>query len=402
MIGVCTLLGTGLVAADDAKLHVEGYGEIIYSYLDFSADQKSSPTGSRPDSRATIDVSRLALKIESEIIPGFEVEAEVEIEHGGTGSAVEVEYEEFGEFESKVEKGGEVVLEELHITRAFFDALQVRVGHFYVAVGLTQRFNYPTEFFTARRPESESEIIPTIWHETGVELRGKWNRFRYQAQLVNGLDATGFDSKNWIVGGHQQRFEEVRATNMAFVGRVDVALAEGVEIGVSAYTGDSADNRPKPDLEDFNARVSIVDSHASVRWNRLRGQGMLLYGRLQNAAIVSERNRTLSNALNVPRTPVAKSVYALHLELGYDLMPWIHEGEDQMFLFASYDDFDSMATVPSGAFDVPRFKRRVYAGGLNYIAGNKVVVKMEYSARRLGASGLNPENTANLSVGFRL
>ena len=36
---------------------------------------------------------------------------------GGTGGALEIEYEEFGEYETEVEKGGEVILEELYIKR---------------------------------------------------------------------------------------------------------------------------------------------------------------------------------------------------------------------------------------------------------------------------------------------
>ena len=203
-------------ASAKPSFHLEGYGELLYSHFDFGPDQKSGPNGSPPDSRAIIDITRLALELEVELLKNTELEAEVEFEHGGAGAALELEFEEFGEFEQEIEKGGEVVVEELAVERKFSDAFRVRLGHFYVAVGhLSHRF-HPADFFGSRRSESETSIIPALWHETGVEVSGAYRGWRYQLQLVNGLDATGFSSQNWIVGGHQKRFETIQATNMAW------------------------------------------------------------------------------------------------------------------------------------------------------------------------------------------
>ncbi len=386
----------------EPRMKITGYGELIYSHFDYGPDQKSSPAGSPPDSRATIDVTRLALELETRLLHGVELEAELEIEHGGTGGALEIEYEEFGEYETEVEKGGEVILEELYIQREFSDAFNVRLGHFYVAVGLTTEQYHPTDFFGTRRPESETSVIPAIWHETGIEVNGRMNRLSYQIQLVNGLDATGFSSQNWIVGGHQTRFEEVRASNMALAGRLDYRVADGLTLGVSGYRGDSADNRPKPDMKGVDATVSIFDVHAVLRYNRFRAQGMYLYGSLQNADIVSERNRSLSNNLDVLRTPVASGAFASYVEVGCDVLPtFSSRRQDQLYVFLRLDSYDTMASVPEGFFDNPRFKRSVYTLGLNYIMDNAVVLKGDYAMRRLGASRFNGENTASFAFGFQ-
>ncbi len=385
-----------------SRLKITGYGELIYSHFDYGPDQKSSLTGSPPDSRATIDIARLALELETRLSHGVELEAEVEIEHGGTGGALEIEYEEFGKYETEVEKGGEVILEELYVEREFSDAFNLRLGHLYVAVSLTTEQYHPLDFFGTRRPESETTVIPSIWHETGIEINGYINRLSYQFQLVNGLDATGFSSQNWIVGGHQTRFEEVRASNMALAGRLDYRLVDGLTVGVSGYRGNSADNRPKPDMKDANAYVSIFDVHAVLRYNRFRAQGMYLYGHLQNAAIVSQRNRTLSNNLDVLRTPVASTAYASYAEVGCDILPFFASRQaDQLYLFFRFDSYDTMASVPQNFFDNPRFERRVYTFGLNYVMDNAVVLKGDYAMRRLGALNFNGENTASLALGFQ-
>ena len=158
-------LPANVMSEDDGSepvMRITGYGELIYSHFDYGPDQKSSPAGSPPDSRATIDVARLALELETRLLHGVELEVELEIEHGGTGGALEIEYEEFGEYETEVEKGGEVILEELFIEREFSDAFNIRLGHFYVAVGLTTEQYHPTDFFGTRRPESETSVIPAI------------------------------------------------------------------------------------------------------------------------------------------------------------------------------------------------------------------------------------------------
>ena len=282
-------------ASAKPSFHLEGYGELLYSYFDFGPDQKSGPNGSPPDSRAIIDITRLALELEVELLKNTELEAEVEFEHGGTGAALELEFEEFGEFEQEIEKGGEVVVEELAVERKFSDAFRVRLGHFYVAVGHLSHHFHPTDFFGSRRSEAETSIIPALWHETGVEVSGAYRNWRYQLQLVNGLDATGFSSQNWIVGGHQKRFETIQATNMAWVGRLDYQFAPHCVLGISGYRGDSADNRPKPDMEGIDAHVSIVDVHGSFDWGRVRARGLYLRTEPQSAYVTKAgpRARTI-------------------------------------------------------------------------------------------------------------
>ena len=373
-----------------------------YWRFDYGPDQKSRPGGSAPDDRALMDVTRLALKLEAELLPQVELEAEVEFEHGGTGGALELEYEEFGEFEQEVEKGGEVIVEELYVKRSFGEHLDLSAGHFYVAVGLLSELYRPLDYYGTVRPESEAAVIPALWHETGIEASGRVRRWRWRLQVINGLDATGFSSQRWVAGGHQLRFEQVRADRLALAGRVDFEPVRGALVGVSLYRGDSAGNRPKPDMEGTEAQVTIADVHAHLDRDRLRARGLFLRGHLRNAAAVSARNRTLSNNLDVPRSPVASAASALYLEAGYDILPWLAERPgERLDLFVRLDDYDTMAEVPEGFFDNPRFDRRVHTVGVNYAMARKLVLKADYAMRRLGAARFNDENTLGLALGFQ-
>ena len=59
-------------ASAKPSFHLEGYGEMLYSYFDYGPDQKSGPNGSPPDSRAIIDITRLALELEVELLKNTE------------------------------------------------------------------------------------------------------------------------------------------------------------------------------------------------------------------------------------------------------------------------------------------------------------------------------------------
>lgn len=259
---VITLLcvsSTGL-ADTGKKLEFDGYGEIQFTYFDHGADQ-TQEGGSGSDNRLVFDLTRFVLNLEAELGGGFKFESEIEFEHGGTGSALELEFEEFGEYEHEVENGGEVILEELYIEKELTDGLEVKVGRFYVAIGLLSSRHKPTDYLGSRRPESEVTVLPAVWDEIGIALEATPGDWELTLQLVNGLDSTGFSSQYWIGSGHQARFEVSRATDLAVASRVDYKGVPGLVFGASGYTGNTTGNRPKPDLKGRFAPVLVGDLH---------------------------------------------------------------------------------------------------------------------------------------------
>ena len=385
--------------AESNPFSVSGYGIINYSHFDWELD---------PDRRAAIDVERFVIAPKYRINDTIRLESELEFEHGGTGSTMEFDkFEEFGEFETEIEKGGEIIVEKLAAVFSFQPSLNFRVGHIIVPVGLVAKRHRPQHYFTTTRPESEAHIIPTIWHETGVEIFGSLGSLNYQAQIVNGLDSTGFSSRHWIVRGHQLRFETANAEAPAFVGRLDYAFHENATVGVSGYYGDTAANRPKPDV-DFDAYVGIVSLHGFYEVNAVKVRGLFLWGVLENADQLSKVNRTLSNNLNVKRTPIGSSALGWYIEAGYDILSLFKQSNNSaknsdkvLDIFARYDFYDTMASVEGIIFDNPRWERRTWTFGINYHIHPKMVFKSHYSLRRLATKDKNRENTFALGLGFQ-
>ncbi|MCK6536732.1 MAG: hypothetical protein L6Q84_27500 [Polyangiaceae bacterium] len=391
---------TPAFADDDRRVELGGYGEIHLSHHDYGPD----PTGAHGSSKASrnvFDTTRFVLEVEGELPGDFEFEAEVEFEHGGTGAAMELEYEEFGEYETEVERGGEVVLEELYLEKKFGKRFSLKAGRFYVAVGMLSFFYQPTQYLGLARPESETTVLPAVWDEIGISATAKLGPVELRAQVVNGLDSTGFSSQRWVASGHQARFEETRAKDLAVVGRADFVGVKGVMLGASAYFGNTTGNRPKPDMKGVSAPLLIVDAHGSLDLAPLRARGCLIWGKLKNAGAITEKNSRLSNNLQVLRSPVAEQALAAWVELGANAAPALALSTDhRVEPFVRVEHYDTMFEVGPGRFDNPRFERLIYSAGLGYTYRDAVVTKLGMTHRKLGSAALNSENTVGLALGF--
>ncbi len=385
------------------ELTWSGYADILFSWFDHGPNQ-NRPGGTESDSRVELDLARFILELEGEMPAGLGFEAEIEFEHGGTGAAFEVEYEEFGEFEQEVEQGGEIILEELYLKKEFGDWGKLKVGRFYVAYGLLSQLYKPSGYLAARRPESETMIIPAVWDEIGIGFNYYVNdNLDLNFQVVNGLDSTGFSSLNWVREGHQGKFETIRANGLAFVGRADYKFSDiGLMVGSSVYYGlNTSANRPKYDLEELDSPLLLLDAHFVLRHGGWYGSGVIMWGELWNADDISARNSRLSNNLDVPRTSVADNALAVWGEMGYDISPYVGLGPwNALRPFLRVDYYDSIFRPRESQFDNPRFERLVLTSGLSYSFADSVFVKLDYAYRRVGDSTLNNEGTANLTFGW--
>ncbi len=411
----CAAQADGRISSGAFDLHFGGYGELGLAAMDFGADPNRAG-GAQRDRRLELDATRFVAVMEATMPIGLEVEAEVEFEHGGTGAAREIEYEEFGEFETEVEKGGEVNVEELYVKRTFAGRYQLAAGRFYVALGHLNSYYRPTDYLGAVRSQAETTIFPGQWDEMGLSFTAYLPMLRLTAQVVNGLDSAGFSSRAWVASGHQAAYETVRAGSLAAVVRADVELSPGNEVGFAAYVGGSSRNRPKPDLVKdcmstatdevapcgyVAGTVSIAEVHGRLTWNGLRGQALAVFGHLQNADDISARNDRLSNEAGVDRTPVADNAYALAAELGYDVAPLLGLcGDNQLEPFARFDKVDTMARVRDELFDNPRFERTIVGVGVAYTYRRAFTAKLDLEKRWFGSSDLRHEHTLHATTGF--
>lgn len=373
------------------RLSWEAYGVVNYLHHDWET---------LPDRRDRVDVERFILEPEFRFSDAVHLEAEIEFEHGGTGATMELDkLEEFGEYEQEIEAGGEVVVEKLDLVVEQSRALRWHFGHLILPVGLTGPEHGPTQYFTTTRPEAETALIPVTWHETGVGLSGQLRDFSYTVQLVNGLDSTGFSSRNWIAPGQQGRFEQVNAEALAIVGRLDYTPVTGLTVGASAYQGDTVPNRPKPDMEGVEATVTVMEGHLRLERGPWTLRALYLQGELDNADAVTNANNTLSSNLNVTGNPVGSEAEALGVEAGFDVLS-LTPSDQRLDLFVRYDDYDSMAATDGDVFDNPRWEREAHTVGVNYKPLPRLVFKAHVTSREYGTG--ETDETLALGLGFEI
>ena len=373
------------------KFRFGGYGELVANFKDYGINRfYGHQEGNAKQKRNTISIPRFVLAFDYKFTPKWILGAEIEFEYGGTGTSYELENTENGEYETEVEKGGEVALEQFHITRLIVPAFNVRVGHLIVPVGLTNEHHEPINFFGSSRPEGEMTIIPCTWHETGIEFLGKFGKgygtFDYEAMIVTGLNANGFDRNNWVRKGKQGLFEGDNFTSPAYVARLNYTGVPGLRLGGSIYycpnTGANAD---KLVTYDEIGRIPVTI------WS--------LDAQYTNKYVTARAN--YSNKSGYSRlTPIAKRAVSYNAEVGVNLKSIFCGGKHfpVIYPFAQYEYYNSQEKGEGMDVMDARCQVSKWNFGLNWRALPNLVVKADYTTRQIGTSkvfGKGPYNSEN-------
>lgn len=391
-----------------SRFTIGGYGEAVYSRNFYSDNylRYASPQDYKSESHGRFDLPHVVIMLGYDFGKGWSMGSEIEFEHGGTESAVEIEEHEGGEYESEVERGGEVALEQFWIQKSFCPAFNIKLGHVVVPVGATNAHHLPTEFFGVYRPEGENTIMPCTWHETGLSIWGKAGDWRYEAMLLPGLDSDRFGDKEWIKGGAGSPYEFKIANAMAGAFRVDNFSVEGLRLSVSGYAGNTFSNTLKKataaDYDDVKGTVLIgaFDFHYNDYNWVVRGN--FDYGHLSDAALITRYNKGFSNDSPAKKTSVATAAIASGVEVGYDLFGFAEKQQQKgrkFYVFGRYEYYDSMFDTEVSVTDYEQYGRQRIAFGLNYYPMKEIVLKGEYSLGIL-KSKFNNEPALSFGVAY--
>lgn len=418
MTGIATA-GAQQTAADSVlqqhvngkRLSIGGYGEAAYSrnfYSDNGKRYSNAPAYKNDPSHGRFDIPHAVIYIGYDFGKGWTFGTEIEFEHGGTGGAIEYEAEESIEYESETEKGGEVELEQFWIQKSFGKAFNIRAGHIVVPVGLTNAHHEPLNFFTVYRPEGENTILPCTWHQTGVALWGRSGDFRYEAQLVAGLNALNFSRSNWIQGGTKSPYEFEVANKYGVSARVDNYSIPGLRIGVSGYYGQSMHNTTPHDMEKGDAKrvkgnVYIGALDFTYNQHNWLVRGNADYGYVSDAQTIASYTYP-GTSLVKPNESGSNKYFGSHaiatmVEAGYDVFSQIEKmrrDRQKLYVFGHFEYYDSNIGNTTSQWT----GKKILAGGINYQPMPQICIKAEYNHRML-KSQYNNEPAINIGVTYQ-
>lgn len=381
-----------------SRFRFGGYGEMLARFMDYGTNRfAGSADGASRGYGADVSIPRFVVAFDYKLNSRWLLGVEIELEAGGVGSAVELESSENGEYETEIEKGGEVALEQLHITRLINKCINVRVGHLIVPVGLTNAHHEPINFFGPTRPQAETSLLPSTWHETGMELFGAFGRgFNWHAMIVAGLNANGFDRNEWIIGGTPGYFEVDNFTSPGYVGRLDYSGVKGLRTGLSAYyCHDAGSNADKDHFYSSIGRIPVWiatwDAQYRSKWVTARAN--ITIGGVGNSAALSDANRMLSNKSPYSRIiPIAKNAFGAGIEVGVNIK--------KITPYARYEYYNPQFRGEKGQTMDSRLEVSQWQVGLDWFALPNLVVKGAWVSRHIGGGKYNNENEFQVGIAY--
>lgn len=386
--------------SDAIEIELEVYGAFHIRQFDYFKNALDM----NPRQRREVDLERMVFEPVFKLGREWKIETEVEIERGGVGTSMELDgFEEFGEFETELEQGGEVKLDKLEIEWEPSKALSFKTGLITVPVGMISQKHKPTEYFSVTRNRSEARILPSTWRSVGLGMSGAFSvgsetKVLHQTVLVQGLNSEFFRKYNWIQDGAGRKFETTYADNLALATRWDLASEDRTRaVGVSLYYGDSSQNRQKVDKLTVEANVLIWDVHGFWESPTWTVRALYLRGYLQNSEEVSTQNATLGGAANPGAfAALGKEAELYFLEAAYNIGNTINRFD----LFARFDSFDPMKEVAGNINRDPRFRETSWTTGLAYKPRPELVAKLQYSQIRSGLDALPTAHEVMAGIGF--
>ena len=355
-------LGLGPAAASvyrqDQGVSIAGYGEMLYENF---AGQDESGT---PVKKGTqLDFLRAVVYFGYRFNEKFLFNSEIEVEHAN-----------------------EIGVEFAYVDYLAHPALTLRGGLLLVPMGLTNEFHEPNTFFSARRPETESRLLPSTWRENGFGVVGTAGKFSYRAYVVNGLDASGFSS-NGLRGG-RQKGSKARFTDPAFVGRLDMTPTPGVLVGGSFYVGDSSQGQLTVDGRGFALRTAITELHGQAQIRGFNFRALYARSALNNVDLLN-RARSLEG-----EAAVGEVQEGGYIEVGYNLLSQVRP-DIALTPFYRFEALDTQDSVAQGFSKDATMDRVFHTLGLAFAPIQNVVVKADYQwVVNEGESGVNQFNVA--------
>ena len=330
----------------------------------------------------TFDQHRLIPFIYSDVSDRVKFATEIEIEHGGPDSSGGVQ-----------DAKGEIKIEFATIDFLITDWLNYRGGIILSPLG---KYNLvhdsPLQDLTDR-PMVDRFIIPTTLSESGMGFFGTFyptelSKLDYEIYVVNGFSA---EDEGVVVSGGEKFIRDSRGSvkdnnnrNFAILGRVAYSPFLGLEIGLSAHSGN---------IDQYSSNRMTIKA---VVWTYQRG-AFELVGEYAHSSIERDGN---FDADTPNSDKYNGDSWGYYIEPRYHFMPQFLKDHAPTF-FTENSTFTAVARLGGTDINQPldkegNLRRTRLTTGLNFRYTEDTVFKAEYQVNWENGRGLPSENNNNL------
>lgn len=358
-----TVQGLGTAASkvyySKNPLSIGGYGELYYS-------QYNDSVGNGNTKESFGDTYRFIPYIGYKFSDSIILNSEIEFEHGNS-----------------------VSVEQLYIDFILDPRAAVRVGHQLVPMGYVNLYHEPTMFNTVQRPDVEKHLIPSTWNELGLSVYGTFSDFDYTIgsftalDMNNGALGTPKTDKDWVRKARVSNESDLGMDNMAVVARLDYNGINGMQVGVSGYTGKAGNAAVAGKSKEGN--MFMFDVHALFQYEGFKMRGLYTESRLTHAD---------SYSVSMP-----EKAHGGYVNLEYNILPFFMQTSSRSPLFFQYENYNlAVSRADGSSFGTTES----YTYGLNFFPHDQVVLKGEYMLRhnKNGVNKNEDEGIYSLGLGF--
>ena len=362
------------IVAGNSGLHIGGYGQV-----DFNLNERKGTI----NNNGKLDVHRLVTFFGYNFNDKVSFVSEVEFEH----------------------------VSEVYVEQAFLDYkinnnFSVNAGLMLIPMGIQNLYHEPPTFNGVERTNVDKYIIPTTWREMGVGVSGRSieHSINYQAMLVNGFngydDGGVFSGKSGLRSGRQKGAESY-ITYPDFSGRVSYYGNPGLNLGFSAYLGDTESKAY--DGLDLSDDIAVSSADSTIVGIQMIGiDARYIKGSVQFTGqyVIAELSNT-DQYNEYTGKDLGSKLTGYYYEIGYNLMdgiiPSISSNTEELIAFARYENYNTHAETEGIAIN-DAYNRTEITLGLGFKVAKGAVFKADYQIKS-NSSYDDETGQFNLGVG---
>jgi len=257
-------------------------------------------------------------------------------------------------------------------------------------MGIQNLYHEPSTFNGVERTNVDKYIVPSTWREIGIAINGRSieHSINYQAMVVNGFN--GYSNDIGVFGGKsglrsgRQKGAKSYITNPDFAGRVSYYGHLGLNLGLSAYVGDSetkaydgldlADETAVAKADSTMIGIQMIGVDARYNQGALQLRGQYILANLSNT---DQYNHLTGKDLGSKLT-------GYYADIGYDLMdgiiPFIESETEELIAFARYENYNTHASVENIAVN-DAYNRTDITIGLGFKVAQGAMFKADYQIK---------------------